>query len=186
MSIEFRCHNCGRMLRVPKTTAGLSAQCPACGGQMPIPLEPNAPPPNFSTMPPGEPRPGDDSGRFDLFQHSTAPTGAEHADAAEIPTLRPDEVFQGPRPPSGSKALTSIGLGFLASFLSLFGCCCGPPVLFVTIPMSIAGCVYGVKALRSENQGLATLGIAVSGVALVLSLFAVIALSFFVRLNRGH
>lgn len=37
MAIDFRCTQCGRMLRVPDETAGRQAQCPACQAVLPIP-----------------------------------------------------------------------------------------------------------------------------------------------------
>ncbi len=37
MPIEFRCTQCGSLLRTPDGTAGQTAQCPRCGTQMPIP-----------------------------------------------------------------------------------------------------------------------------------------------------
>ena len=57
MPIEFRCRQCGRLLKTPDDTAGRQAQCPACGTisivpgpaapgpVMPGPGEPTAPPP---------------------------------------------------------------------------------------------------------------------------------------------
>lgn len=47
MAIEFRCGQCGKLLRTGDDTAGRIAQCPECGSQTPIPLpirpEPAAP-----------------------------------------------------------------------------------------------------------------------------------------------
>jgi hypothetical protein len=47
MAIEFRCGQCGKLLRTGDDTAGRMAQCPECGSQTPIPLpaqpEPAAP-----------------------------------------------------------------------------------------------------------------------------------------------
>ena len=48
MPIEFRCTQCGRLLRTPDDTAGKQAQCPACGTLSTIPppagLGPATPP----------------------------------------------------------------------------------------------------------------------------------------------
>jgi hypothetical protein len=38
MAIEFRCGQCGRLLRTGEDTAGRMAQCPECGSQTPIPF----------------------------------------------------------------------------------------------------------------------------------------------------
>ncbi|MCC6127076.1 MAG: zinc ribbon domain-containing protein [Pirellulales bacterium] len=47
MAIEFRCGQCGKLLRTGDDTAGRMAQCPECGSQSPIPFpappEPAAP-----------------------------------------------------------------------------------------------------------------------------------------------
>lgn len=37
MPIEFRCSQCGRLLRTGDDTAGRMAQCPECGAQTPVP-----------------------------------------------------------------------------------------------------------------------------------------------------
>jgi len=37
MPIEFRCTQCGSLLRTPDGSAGRTAQCPQCGARMPIP-----------------------------------------------------------------------------------------------------------------------------------------------------
>ena len=37
MSIEFRCNQCGKLLRTGDDTAGMEARCPACGAVVPIP-----------------------------------------------------------------------------------------------------------------------------------------------------
>ena len=52
MPIEFRCHQCGRLLKTPDDTVGRQAQCPACGAvTVPGPEEPKAPPPPTEVPP---------------------------------------------------------------------------------------------------------------------------------------
>jgi len=38
MPIEFSCSQCDKPLRVPDSSAGKKAKCPACGALMPVPL----------------------------------------------------------------------------------------------------------------------------------------------------
>jgi hypothetical protein len=45
MAIEFRCANCGKLLRVGDDAAGRNAQCPECGGLTPVPAAPAGFPP---------------------------------------------------------------------------------------------------------------------------------------------
>ncbi len=45
MPIEFRCSDCGKLLRVPDGTAGKQAMCPACGATLTVPTPEFAPPP---------------------------------------------------------------------------------------------------------------------------------------------
>lgn len=51
MPIEFRCHQCGKLLRVGDETAGKQAKCPSCGAVQPIPAA--APSPELPSPPPG-------------------------------------------------------------------------------------------------------------------------------------
>lgn len=53
MPIEFRCHQCGKLLRVGDETAGKQAKCPSCGIVQPIPAA--APSPELPSPPPGAP-----------------------------------------------------------------------------------------------------------------------------------
>ncbi len=47
MPIEFRCNECGRLLRTTDDSAGRTAQCPACGNTMAIPAPEQAGPTPF-------------------------------------------------------------------------------------------------------------------------------------------
>jgi hypothetical protein len=51
MPIEFRCTQCGRLLRTPDDSAGRQAKCPECGNVQVIP-GPSAPPPLPPSVPP--------------------------------------------------------------------------------------------------------------------------------------
>jgi len=65
MPIEFRCRQCGRLLKTPDDTAGRQAQCPACGALSTVPGvdEPKAPLPAEGPPAPGPwAEPVEDSG----------------------------------------------------------------------------------------------------------------------------
>ena len=50
MPIEFRCHQCGKLLRVGDETAGKQAKCPSCGAVQMIPAA--SPAPEMPSPPP--------------------------------------------------------------------------------------------------------------------------------------
>lgn len=50
MPIEFRCHQCGKLLRVGDETAGKQAKCPSCGSIQAIPAA--SPAPEMPSAPP--------------------------------------------------------------------------------------------------------------------------------------
>jgi len=54
MAIEFRCGQCGRLLRTGDDTVGRSAQCPQCGALTTVPSGAGPAPPSLA---PGEARP---------------------------------------------------------------------------------------------------------------------------------
>ncbi len=68
MPIEFRCTQCGRLLRTPDDTAGKQAQCPACG--------------TLSTIPPSA-----------EFPQATPPLSPLAAAASVSPGPAPDRVM---------------------------------------------------------------------------------------------
>src|SRR5688500_12080986 len=85
MSIEFRCSQCGQMLRVAETSAGKNARCPGCKTVMVIPAAgslasrelpaltpfaptPAAPPPAAVPQPPPPAKPVFPSAQDDLFE----------------------------------------------------------------------------------------------------------------------
>jgi phage FluMu protein Com len=47
MAIEFRCHQCSKLLRVDESSAGKKARCPECGNIQDVPLQSTA-----ATVPP--------------------------------------------------------------------------------------------------------------------------------------
>lgn len=70
MPIEFRCNQCGKLLRTGDDTAGLQAKCPSCSAVVPIPsdappasgtaVEPHTAGMTSSPVPPPPPPPGAD------------------------------------------------------------------------------------------------------------------------------
>lgn len=57
MAIEFRCNQCGKLLRTADETAGRMAQCPHCGSQTPIPFASST----IEVLPPETPTTGGDA-----------------------------------------------------------------------------------------------------------------------------
>ncbi|MCX7427048.1 MAG: hypothetical protein NTW96_15665, partial [Planctomycetia bacterium] len=62
MPIEFRCSQCGKLLRTGDDTAGKQAKCPACGAIVNVPRPAVPPPPSgqspFGPAPSSPPVPG--------------------------------------------------------------------------------------------------------------------------------
>lgn len=83
MAIEFRCTQCGSLLRTPDETAGKMAKCPSCGQVLPIPRASTA-----ATPPP-----------------APAPSGNPFATPGGVPNFPPmtDNPYQSPAaaPPGG-------------------------------------------------------------------------------------
>jgi DNA-directed RNA polymerase subunit RPC12/RpoP len=117
MSIEFRCSQCGQMLRVADTSAGKGARCPGCKTVMIVPAAdsiagrelpsltpftptPAAPPPPAPAAPPA--RPVVSSAQDDLFEflkQATTPGAAPKpppATAYEQPGMMPGTFAAAP------------------------------------------------------------------------------------------
>jgi phage FluMu protein Com len=78
MPIEFRCTQCGKLLRTGDDTAGKRAKCPQCGTMLAIPA-PDAAPPGGSMPPPHPtfaPAPGYPAPGASPYQASSAAPGA--------------------------------------------------------------------------------------------------------------
>jgi phage FluMu protein Com/uncharacterized membrane protein len=89
MPIEFRCHQCNKLLRVGDETAGKQAKCPNCGTVQQIPAA--SPAPTEGGVQPPAPR-GDITGN----PFALAPPGpAQPFDAEQNPYRSPSEL-QGP------------------------------------------------------------------------------------------
>ena len=149
MTIEFRCVNCRRLLRVGDDAANRLAQCPECGTQMPVPAvsTPQELPEPTQGVPPS-------SGRGPA-DYGPTPPGYFY--------VRVD----------GGKAILSLLLGVAGLMLSLFGFCCGC-VAYLTLVMAAIGLVLGIQALRTDDRLAAIAGIAFCSVVLALSLAAIL------------
>jgi len=92
MPIEFRCSQCGRLLRTGDDTSGKQAKCPECGAVLPIP-EATAPGPAW-TLPPEPPA---------ATGSPFAPGGDQTTSGgdAENPYVSPTEAAYGPAQPFG-------------------------------------------------------------------------------------
>ncbi len=167
MAIEFRCVQCGRLLRTGDETAGRMAQCPECGSQTPIPVPAEETPVTPLDIEPPEPNaPGS------TFPGSVGgtPFGAGPADSrdSENPYQPPGQY--GPalsdRDPYRKQATAALVLGSMGLILSVFCCVCFP----VGFVVSAVGLVFGIIGLRSRtNRNLAVIGLVLSGVGMAIS-----------------
>jgi hypothetical protein len=157
MAIEFRCSQCGRLLRTGDETAGRMAQCPECGSQTPIPFP----------------------GREELI--TPVEVGDVEAGDSGLPRMEPvgDSPFRATPHPSRAgignaesdpyrvQAVTALVLGITGVALSIFCCICAPVGLIV----SSIGLAFGVIGLRSTTRNtLAVAGIVLSILGIVISI----------------
>jgi phage FluMu protein Com len=98
MPIEFRCSQCGKLLRTGDNTAGKQAKCPSCGSIQPIPMASQgaAPAPvAFPPLPSGMPPSGV---RDNPFAAQPAPPGSPFGNSPPaVETMNP---YQSPTGPS--------------------------------------------------------------------------------------
>ena len=82
MPIEFRCSQCGQLLRVPETATGKSARCPKCQALMTVP--------GVATVVPGHGGPIERDRALRLLDEDTAyiEALAARGSAAELPMGR--------------------------------------------------------------------------------------------------
>ncbi len=81
MPIEFRCTECGKLLRTPDDAAGKQAKCPACGALVAVPEPAAAPPP-----PPPE-LPGSPFGEKPGYAPQPGPVNPYASPAAHAPSV---------------------------------------------------------------------------------------------------
>jgi hypothetical protein len=111
MAIEFRCNQCGRLLRTGEETAGRMAQCPECGSQTPIPFSTEAEPvqPIDIEPPAAEVAGSPFSGSF-----GSSPFGSrsERSQADENPYQSPQEAWPAGTgyPPSPGYAVNRVSV----------------------------------------------------------------------------
>jgi hypothetical protein len=170
MAIEFRCNQCGRLLRTGDDTAGLMAQCPECGSQTPIPVpaaETVVTPVDIEPLEPTTP------GSPISGSAGSTPFGAGPAesDAGENPYHSPSQygptLFE--QDPCRKQATIALVLGSVGIILSMFCCFCFP----VGFVVSAAGLVFGIIGLRSQtNRNFAVIGIVLSGAGMALAIVA--------------
>lgn len=169
MPIEFRCGQCGKLLRTGDETAGKQAKCPSCGTVQPIPLAagggPFASPPSQGVF--GEmPSPPPSQGVFGELP-SLPPVGSDNPYASPLstgPALEYRTGFAGPRTgppweqngPSFGSFVDTVKLMYssLGLFFSSMRCegGLGRPLGFAVIGGSIGGLVavlfsIGIQAL---------------------------------------
>ncbi|MDD4269272.1 MAG: hypothetical protein GXY25_10185 [Pirellulaceae bacterium] len=92
MPIEFRCLQCGKLLRTGDDTAGKQAKCPECGGVMPIPGEPVATSPMIREWQDASSGPVGDSSQAENPYQSPAAFPAAQAWAVPAGEIRPTRI----------------------------------------------------------------------------------------------
>jgi hypothetical protein len=111
MPIEFRCTQCGKLLRTPEDTAGKRAKCPECGTVLTIPVPqvglPGPQPPAGATVPGSPPPlPGESGG-------GVPPGGYAYQPASPFapgrPPAGPPNPYQSPSPYPGQVPLADPG-----------------------------------------------------------------------------
>ncbi len=85
--IEFRCQQCGAMLRVPPGTEGKQAKCPQCSALMTIPTPAARPADPFRPAPPADP----------TDFSAPPPREGSFSQASSGPTSDPNNPFQSPQ-----------------------------------------------------------------------------------------
>ncbi len=91
MAIEFRCANCGKLLRTGDDTAGRQAKCPSCGATTAIPT-----PAAGESAPPSPPPPPDGVEPPPAFPRSDQPPGEITPSTLELDAVfsRTWEIFK--------------------------------------------------------------------------------------------
>jgi hypothetical protein len=164
MAIEFRCGQCGRLLRTGDDTAGRMAQCPECGSQTPVPVPPEPEEelltPSSIEPPPASPTQSSPFG--DSFGHPQPSDNPYHSPTQPIP----------PRSDPNDKkglAIASLVLGIVGL---MTGCC-----WLLGLPCSVIGLILGLIAMKSSNSSnrtLAIIGVVLSSLGILIGLAAAI------------
>ena len=170
MAIEFRCGQCGRLLRTGDDTAGRMAQCPVCGTQTPVPVRSEEP---LITPIAVEPNEADASAP----PPSGTPFGAGPAtlETGENPYQSPHQNGQisHSQDPYRVQATASLVFGIVGVVLSIACCVCAP----VGLCVSLIGLIFGIIGLRSTTRnGFAVAGIVLSTIGMAICLLLIIAL----------
>jgi hypothetical protein len=150
MAIEFRCTQCGKLLRTGDETAGKHAKCPQCGAVMTIPATGGAAPP--PPVPPGGGTPFSGAG--------AQPAGtAGSANPYQSPApFTPLGAGQAP----GAITPTTLDLGDIFSrtwniFKEQWGMCIVALLVVLVISFAvnfIVGCGFGIVGHAAKSQAL--------------------------------
>jgi len=157
MPIEFRCTQCGKLLRTPDETAGKQARCPECGTTVPVP-QPTAPAP------------------------APEPAGPFAGPNPYVSPQAPHPFAQAPAPmePSGGQSGKAIAALVLGICSVIFWCC---PLL--GFPVALAGLILGLMSMSSQSRGMALAGVCLSAFGLLLTI-ANAAIGAFMAASGQH
>ena len=158
MAIEFRCGQCGRMLRTGDDTAGKQAQCPECGALTRVPGPVQPPASSLPSLAPLEattslPRSGAPGSPF--APNSPTPGMQDSQNPYESPSGFDTkvEVLYGGQSGRDGMAIASLVLG-LVGFPMI--CCCS----VLSLPVGVTAAVLGAVSLQSKHRQMAIAGMA--------------------------
>lgn len=159
MTIDFRCVQCGKLLRTPAEAAGKQAQCPSCGAIQPIPVASDPGPAQPAVAPAVAPAPGLASGETNpyagaAYSLDVAPGRGLHA-MGSVPTrLDLGDVLRRSWTIFRARMLACVGLivVMLAAVFVLYGLMIGMFIAFLEspaarVPIAIAGVPVAIITL---------------------------------------
>jgi len=191
MAIEFRCVNCGKLLRTADATAGKQAKCPECGAIMSVPassagasgagpsgMAPPPPPSSpFGAPPAASPSPGAEN----PYQSPTAPlTQSPFAATATAGDIRHTIIDVG-----------SIFSRSWAIFRETWGPCLIALILVMAINFGfnfVVGLMNGIAGAIAQNQAI-SVGLSLLGQLITILFGTWLGIGqaiFFLRTARGQ
>ena len=198
MAIEFRCSQCGRLLRTGDDTAGRPAQCPECGTltTVPSPVGPQTLPPTPGLAPLGSSGMAQEHWQSQWHTQSQSPTGGtaqEHwqsqwhtgnpfasGSSAVRPARRTRKTRTSRRarlrpvaPFPYAQHSNRDTLAVVSLVLGIVGfpalCLCS----ILSLPVGATALGLGIYSLPSNNRGMAIAGMVLGAIQMALCVLAV-------------
>jgi hypothetical protein len=149
MPVEFRCPQCGKLLRTGDDSVGRQARCPECGTVSVVPAQTvgGETPPQTPVAEGGNP---------------FGPPPVSDTEGSGNPYLSPQSPLQAAAPPpSNGKAIAALVL----SLVGMIAWCCP----LVGFPITILGLIFGILALREQRSTMAIIAVVLSSVGILLT-----------------